>query len=312
MLAPHAAAVDRVLELVGRREVLCPVRCLGRGGRPDDLPESVRPFTLAERMRGLRETTVEAVRADLAAGQERLEGLRSEQAAWDNLEKLASCQELLEGKLNNLARRRAGLAEELQHALATAHNAAAAEDASSFQGQVLACRREHDRESTRLEAESKLLQTQRAESGQQRQQVQQELDQVRPLAEARRQHRWWTPSWWQALSHKDLLPRYDELTGQLQALEKAEAEQAAQAERLEAERCRCESASREKQQRLLEAETARREQELEREVTDLRQEASLIRVQWDEGHGRLKGRTPPPESATLAAVARRGHSGRHS
>ena len=304
LLAPHAAGVDRVLELAGKREVLCPVRCLGRGGRADDLPESVRPFTLAERVRGLRETTVEAVRADLAAGEARLEELRGEQAAWDNLEKLASCQELLEGKLNNLARRRADLAEELRHALATAHNAAAAEDAGSFQGQVLACRREHDRESTRLEAESKLLQTQRAESGRQRQQVQQELDQVRPLAEARRRKRWWTPSWWRALSRKDLLPRYDDLTGRLQALEKEEAEQAAQAERLAAERSRCEAAYKEKQQQLLEAETARREQELEREVTDLRQEASLIRVQWDEaGHGRLKGRTPKPESPTLVAVA---------
>src|SRR5262249_27425363 len=95
LLAPDAAAVDRVLELAGRREVLCPVRCLGRGERVEDLPETVRPFTFDERVRGLRETTALAVRADLAALEQRVQRLRAEQPAWDTLEKLASCQELL-------------------------------------------------------------------------------------------------------------------------------------------------------------------------------------------------------------------------
>src|SRR5437899_502081 len=42
LLAPAPAAVDRVLELAGTREVLCPVRCLGRDERPELLPEAVR------------------------------------------------------------------------------------------------------------------------------------------------------------------------------------------------------------------------------------------------------------------------------
>ena len=304
LLAPHAAAVDRVLELAGRRDVLCPVRCLGRDGRADDVPESVRPFTFAERIRSLRETTVQAVRADLAALDEQLRILRGEQATWDELEKLASCQDLLEGKLNNLARRRAGLSDELQHALATAHNAAAAEDAESFQARVLACRREHDREQERLAAESKTIQARRDEIARKRQQASQEYDRVRPFAEARRQSRWWTLAWWGALFHKEALPRYDELSARLKALEQEETECAVQAERLEAERARCEATHKEKLQQLLDAETARRERELARDETELRQEAALIRAEWDKTCARLNGRTPAPDGPGLQAVSR--------
>src|SRR5207302_11398509 len=41
VLAPTPAALDRVLERLGRHEALCPVRCLGAGEAPDALPPCV-------------------------------------------------------------------------------------------------------------------------------------------------------------------------------------------------------------------------------------------------------------------------------
>src|SRR5437764_1087522 len=50
LLSPTPAALDRVLEFAGRREVLCPVRCVGRDERPATLADWVRRFTFEERV----------------------------------------------------------------------------------------------------------------------------------------------------------------------------------------------------------------------------------------------------------------------
>src|SRR5262245_51156303 len=65
-LAPHAAALDRVLELVSDREVVCPIRCQGRDEAPATLPPASRAMTLSERSRRLREHTLPWARNDQA------------------------------------------------------------------------------------------------------------------------------------------------------------------------------------------------------------------------------------------------------
>src|SRR5205085_1634667 len=77
LLSPTAAALDRVLEFAGRREVLCPIRCIGRDERAETLADWVRPFTFEERVRGLRETAVKAARTDAPAARERVEADRA-------------------------------------------------------------------------------------------------------------------------------------------------------------------------------------------------------------------------------------------
>ena len=304
LLAADAAAIDRVLELAGHREALCPIRCLARGEGVQDLPDSIRPFAFDERVRSLRETTTQAVQADLLSAQQRFEQLRGAQATWEQFEKLASCQELLEGKLANLAGRRGRLAEDIEHVLAAARDASAVDAPSSFAVEVLACRRAHEQGLERIAAECKALQTQRAESGGRRQSLQQESDALKPVAEAWRRSRWWSPAWWRALFQKGLLGRHDELSGLLQTLDREDASRAAQAARLEMEREQCATTFAERQKQLLDAERARREQELEREEAELRQEASLIRRQWDESEANLGELAGKPQGLTPQAVAR--------
>src|SRR5262249_29372301 len=81
--APVPARPDRDLELAGAREVLCPVRCLGRDERPELLPEAVRAFTFAERVRAVCETAVQAARADARASAEGLGRLRAGLGPWE-------------------------------------------------------------------------------------------------------------------------------------------------------------------------------------------------------------------------------------
>src|SRR5438067_77102 len=84
--SPAPAAVDRVLALVAGREAVCPLRCLGKGDRPEDLSEAGRAATFPERVRGLREHALgQAVRAREQA-ERRCQRLRQEEAAWPRLE----------------------------------------------------------------------------------------------------------------------------------------------------------------------------------------------------------------------------------
>src|SRR5262249_13135695 len=82
LVAPSAAAVDRILEFVSGRDVLCPVRCVAPGERPEELSAVARAATLPERVRSLREHALaQAVRAREQA-ERRCHRLQEEEAVW--------------------------------------------------------------------------------------------------------------------------------------------------------------------------------------------------------------------------------------
>src|SRR5262249_35947351 len=154
---------------------------------------------------------------------------------WEQLEKLGAGQELLDGKLANVARRRGRLAEDVERALAVALEAPAADapkGANGFQDRVLAWRRERDRELERLGGGADRLRGRQEEAARERGRLRQELEAAGPLVEARRAGRWWTGAWWRALFRGGLLARHDEQSARLGALGPEEQELAAEAERL--------------------------------------------------------------------------------
>src|SRR5207244_7360799 len=133
------------------------------------LADWVRPFTFEARVRCLRETALQAARADAKAAHERLDRLRAGMSVWEELDRLASCQGVLDGKLANVSRRRERLAEEVGHAweaaLATPPDEATDTPLAQFRERVLACRREHDQGLERIEADRAKLPPRQEELG---------------------------------------------------------------------------------------------------------------------------------------------------
>src|SRR5207302_5930792 len=62
LLAPTAAAIDRVLEWVASRDVVFPLRCVDRDENVAALPMSIRTLTFAERARCLTAHALECAR----------------------------------------------------------------------------------------------------------------------------------------------------------------------------------------------------------------------------------------------------------
>src|SRR5439155_9270595 len=103
----------------------------------------------------------------------------------------------------------------------------------------------------------------------------------------------------------DLIVRHGERLARLQVIGQEEASLKARAEKLEADRARCEERFAQKRRDLLEVEADRRRLELDREEAELRLEADLLRRQWNEARTALGDRAPADDAPTAAAAAGR-------
>ena len=86
LLAPNAAALDCVLERIGARESLCPVRCLTPDERPEALPACIRRLTFAERLRSFSEQTLGAARRAHDEARQQSDLSRRDETVWPRLE----------------------------------------------------------------------------------------------------------------------------------------------------------------------------------------------------------------------------------
>src|SRR5262245_13008680 len=113
LAAPNAAAIDRVLDLVAGRDVLCPVRCLAAGERAEFLPPASRGATLAERARRLNEYTLPGARGEATRLEKHCQAHASEDAVWGRLQELAGEHQQLAAREEAQARGRADIAGEV-------------------------------------------------------------------------------------------------------------------------------------------------------------------------------------------------------
>lgn len=269
-VAPTAAALDRVLERLGRHPAVCPLRYLGAEESPAQLPAAIARLTLPERLRVYRETTLPAARAARDAALHMLDAHRREKPHWVGLETLADQHELLAERLRTLAARRAGVAQEVESlepsvVFGTRWQAscrARTETAELLDGQLAG-----------LQAELETITGKQAH-------LDNEWESIQPLAEARQGRRLWTGAWWRALLRSglseqvhDLEARREELHAARQRLEQDLA--AKRSERLDldnryAAECR----------RLKDEAIARRRGELDGEIAALEREQDALREQW--------------------------------
>jgi hypothetical protein len=196
LVAPDAAALDRVLEMVADRPEVCPLRCVSRDEVETDLPPAAAACTIASQTRRLTEQAREQARTKVEAAIAACRRRDAEAAVYDHLLDLAEQHHRLTG-------RRAEL-----------ESAAPDADAVRIEGDLAARRADADRA---REASRALAPT---------------LAEVRPLAAARAVGRWWTPVWWRARFAGDVAGRLADLeTKDKQAVADAAAA-AAEIERL--------------------------------------------------------------------------------
>ncbi|MFO0808687.1 MAG: AAA domain-containing protein [Gemmataceae bacterium] len=107
VLAPGAAALDRLLELLDGRSGIIPLRLLDRDELLDALPPAAIRATLAARCRAIRDETLDRAQTQLAATLEQVRHREAEAAIYDHLADLAAQAEQLAARRGDVVARSA-------------------------------------------------------------------------------------------------------------------------------------------------------------------------------------------------------------
>lgn len=207
LLAPAPPALDRVLERLGCRDTLYPVRCLAPEESLDALPPCVRWLTIAERVRCFREHTLPAARKAIAEVRAEHARREAQQDTWARLEAAAVRYEEQAARLREMEQQRDGIAA----AVAAELDGAAGEaDPAAHQAEWLACRRRRDEVRKDLDARLVAVQEEIKKQEANLRQAEAAVAECRPLAEAVRDRRWWTGAWWRGVFRGKVLARLEE------------------------------------------------------------------------------------------------------
>jgi hypothetical protein len=298
LLSRNAPPIDRILELVGSKEGICALRCVGSEERLEQLPRSSRALTLAEKVRHLSTDTVQQARGEVLALERRGRRALQDLNIWDQLGKLAALLEPLDQQLNSLAAQAARVPEEVSRdaAAALANNAGVSDD--SFVTIFATCQQKHQETQAQIEGALAACQSQgehlRAECA--------ALGaQLEAMLQARQQRRWWTATWWRALFRgirSTQMPALQERKRQLGvALEALDQE----IQTLHKRRDQAAEDFRTERTVQIEAEVARRRAQITTREAAIRQQRHLLERQWHTGCASLDPEGPRPEAVSLPA-----------
>lgn len=300
-LAPHAQAIDAVLERVANRDVLFAVRCLEPGEKPEALAPSIRGLTHGERARLLREAVASACRSREQA-EACCQRRRSEEALWPELRNLALQIENSQRQLVELQQRQQSLTTEVGGDIALYQQTEAPTADSSFAGLVREEIVEHQDALDRIEKSRKASEEARANQAQVLNNLEAERSWLLPLVQARQQGRWWSLAWWRALFAGDFKVRLPDLESRIESA-KAEVEASTQqVQSLQRER----QAQDERHQRFLDQilgeEVGRRHSDLQGHVQALQEQKRLLEASWQTLIGPLDPAELRPAVPTSLAV----------
>jgi hypothetical protein len=305
LVAPSGAALDRVLGQVHDRPALWPLRCVAREEAPTELPPPIRALTFPERVSFLANEAAARARAAVKAADTACARHRQEERVWSHLRELAQSHERLEQQLLQLRQKRERLVEEIDREATALEGAAAAEHESTFHGALRRALRVRDEALAKLGADHAKLASETGVREAERKGYQEQLDVLRPLAEAREQKRWWTRAWWQARRHGDVVATVAAVQGQLQQTDKQLEKLASDEAKLQLEQDTLRSRFATERERLAGAEVAARRAELnDQEAADQR-ELNLIEEKSQNACLKLDPLASGPGELSPAAVEAR-------
>jgi hypothetical protein len=305
LLSAHSpAAIDRILELVGGREELYALRLQGPEERPETLPPLSRPLTLPERLRDLSSAAVRNARQALAARTQRSRRLRQDAPAWNLLQELADRLEVLRDLEEMLCRQHSQMPAEIECEALAAQSGSAASAMNRFRAGLAAFERRSQEVQTRVEKTLAERQAQLDDRKREGAAVQTQLEAIRPLAEARRQKRWWTRAWWQARARQDPSAEQAALEERLHQLETVISSGEKDLQQVEEERAEAARQLQAERSRLLDAETLRRQADVDHQLAAVRQERHLLLGKWQAACSTLDAEGPHPTERAREAVQR--------
>lgn len=301
LLAPSAAAIDRVLETAGAHEAVCALRCLAKDETPESLPAASRALTFREQVRRLAEKALQEARAALERDEDHLRRCRQAGPAWDRLDELAAREKDLRAQVEQIGRQRAACPDGVE---AEARAAEGTPDAPGALATEVRARHTALQE-TRARLEAEQAEAGRA-AGERRQELaarQAEIEALGPLARAKEAGRWWTGAWWRATFRGGVRARLAELENQQRETAAALAALEETRQRLAREGDAAQGAYQAERARLVDAEVARRRTELDDREKAARRDQDALRARWQEACGSLDTHVRPPDAPTAEAVA---------
>lgn len=304
LLAYSGATLDRVLSLVADRDDICAVRCLAADETPESLPASSQGLTFSERLARLREQPLARARQDLEGARRRQARREQDGPVFDRLHDLATRHEALAGQLQALEERIDRTPADVA-ALAEQTVDEAANPLSAAIARLAVARREAlegiDRALGELEAK---VQASRRE----REPLAAQLQQLRALARAKQEGRWWTGAWWRATCRRGLAAKLIELERRWQQAEEALAQLHQEADQLRERRRQSEQAFSDERAGLIAAEVQRRQAESQAAAASIRREQAALEAEWQSALQPLAEDTHAPQALTTQAVAAARHA----
>lgn len=304
LLTQQAAHLDPVLQRLHGRDAVLPVRFLDPGENVAQLAPAVRPYTLDAQRQLFQSNTLVKAQAGRAEAEERCRRRYDEEPLWPQLSQLAERHAVLEEKRQALRQRSAGTVDEVRREAEGVPGSGKSLPSGPFALQVVEFIKEFNQQNAQLDQAENALRERAAAARAELARLQADEAACRPLADARRQGRWWTGAWWRARFTSDLAGRLADLERQragAQATLDAVAEQLHQNAEL---RARAEAKLQAEHDALIVAEGERRRAAWAAQVAEIEKEQEPLQRQWQTLIARLdKAQHPATISPVVVADA---------
>lgn len=307
LLAPTAAALDRVLEFLPAAVAQQALRWCAPEEHPEQLPPAAQAQTLPAWQRRLREHLLPQLRSAWAAATNRQEQRRTEAAVWQELLELVQEQARLEQQVRLLQEQQgaipAQVAQQVQQVLASEEAFAdATGSAAEWQERLRHCQRTYRLQEQQLQARQQQLRELLQHHQERLRELRARQQTLAPRAQAWQQRRWWSWHWWRALCCRMWRSQWQTLEKEVENLEGILATLQAEGRDLEAALAQLAARFAEDCQQQQQAEIARRQAALQEEEAAVRRRLDQLAAQVEQQGSQLFREHPRPSGRWLDLV----------